>query len=593
MRLAKEFHGYRGFVLGIFQGTGMPKLTWVQLAGTLALVAAAAGGRLALVPQASGFPFITFFPAVALSAVLLGAGPAALTVFMGLCIGHLAFEPAAFATERSFSPWVPDAVFGFFGLVTCWQTHALSHRSKRERRSELRFRALFEHTSFAQVLVDPASLRIVQCNQAGARVLGYTREEMCGLTVRDIAVEFDEAIIEGLRQRVVAGETVQFETRERRKDGELRSMQVSVVLLDTEEGQRFHATHSDITDFKQAQDELRIAAKAFESPSGIAVMSSDGEILRVNQAFTEITGYSQEEARGKTSALLRSERNPASLHEEIWREVASKGVWTGEGWHRRKSGEEYEERSTVTTVRNEFNEVTHYVAFLTDATTLVQQEQVRLRAEADHRRALVREVHHRIKNNLQGVLGILRKYTNLYPQTAEPLQQAIAQVQAISTVHGLQGCAGDVSAPVGELVRAIASVVSELWSTPISVEILCSGQLCIVEEEMVPVALVLNELVSNAVKHGGQRQGEVSVSLRMGPVRDSIEIRISNAGQMPAQAGGPRSTQSGLDLVAALMPRIGAHCVHDQQGGQVVTLLQLEPPVLAQESDRLLLSERA
>ena len=428
--------------------------------------------------------------------------------------------------------------------------------------------------------MDPTSLSIVQCNQAAAEVMGYTRAEMCSLRVQDVATELDESRIADLIKKIWAGETVQIETRERRKDGELRNMHVSVVLLETEEGALFHATHSDLTDIRLAQDSLRIAATAFESHSGIVVMDSNRIILRVNRAFTEITGYSQEYATGKTSAFLASDRNPPSLHQNVWVAVERFGKWEGQGWHRRKNGEHYMERSTVTAVHSVLGETTHYVAFLTDATIHLQQEAIRLASEDNHRKMLVQEVHHRIKNSLQGILGILREYVNWNPEISVPLEAAIAQVKAISLVHGLQGTAENSMAPIAELVQSIAGSVGAQWRAPISVDILCSKELCVAEGEMVPVALILNELITNAVKHGGKAHGRVLISLLGGLSCGSLQIRICNSGLLPPRGGETNSRLSGLHLIEVLLPHAGANFIQEQQGGQVVTLLQLFPPVL-------------
>jgi PAS domain S-box-containing protein len=339
---------------------------------------------------------------------------------------------------------------------------------------------------------------------------------------------------------------------------------------------------TDITERKQAEAELRIAAIAFECQEGIAVIDADLKTLRVNQTFTQITGYAQQEIEGSACAILRSDRHPDSFYESVWSDAKRNGVWQGDMWQRRKNGEHFPARVTVTAVSDEAGQVTHYVGNLTDATHSQLQEQQRLQNEATHRDTLVREVHHRIKNNLQGITGILHQFAKRHPETATPIHQAIGQVRGISVIHGLQGRAVTSSVRLCELTGAIADEIQNLWQTPIVVDIPPAWLPCVIaEKEAVPIALVLNELIVNAVKHGGKAQGAVSITLRKGLLPDVLQINISNAGQLPSDGGRTRTSRDGLQLIAALMPRHGARLVRQQHGDQVVTLLELAPPVIS------------
>jgi two-component sensor histidine kinase len=96
----------------------------------------------------------------------------------------------------------------------------------------------------------------------------------------------------------------------------------------------------------------------------------------------------------------------------------------------------------------------------------------------------------------------------------------------------------------------------------------------------VPIALVINELIVNAVKHGGKASGSVSITLRKGVEPDMLEITIVNRGQLAPDDMQTNKAHSGLQLIAALMPRHGARLVREQHGDQVMTLLALGPPVI-------------
>ncbi|MGZ8984642.1 MAG: putative bifunctional diguanylate cyclase/phosphodiesterase, partial [Methylotenera sp.] len=119
---------------------------------------------------------------------------------------------------------------------------------------------------------------------------------------------------------------------------------------------------------EMAKQELQICATAFETQEGMFITDADGVILRVNFAFTDITGYTSEEAIGKNPRLLSSGRHDAAFYAAMWESIHSTGNWKGEVWNRRKNGEIYPERLTVTAVKDMEGIVTNYVATLTDIT---------------------------------------------------------------------------------------------------------------------------------------------------------------------------------------------------------------------------------
>lgn len=127
-------------------------------------------------------------------------------------------------------------------------------------------------------------------------------------------------------------------------------------------------TLEDITARKQSEDELRVAAIVFESQEGMIVTDANNIILKVNKAFTKITGYSPEEAVGNTPAMLSSGRQNKAFYTAMWSELNDKGAWEGEIWNRRKDGIVYPEHLTITAVKDVSGNLTHYVATLTDIT---------------------------------------------------------------------------------------------------------------------------------------------------------------------------------------------------------------------------------
>ena len=148
-----------------------------------------------------------------------------------------------------------------------------------------------------------------------------------------------------------------------RPDGSIRYILGHGTLVRDAEGEVSYmaGTVQDITERKQLETELRIAATAFESQESLLITDADTRILRVNKAFTESTGYTTEDVVGQTPRLLKSGRHDAEFYREMWDSIHRTGTWQGEIWDRRKNGEIYPKWITISAVKGENGLVTHYV----------------------------------------------------------------------------------------------------------------------------------------------------------------------------------------------------------------------------------------
>jgi len=212
-----------------------------------------------------------------------------------------------------------------------------------------------------------------------------------------------------------------------------------------------------------------------------------------------------------------------------------------------------------------------------DVTEARAEAQARFDAALAQREMLVKEVHHRIKNNLQGVAGLLQQNAARHPEVAAVLNESVGQVQAIAQVYGLQvGSSGPLR--VASVVEAIALSVQRTFGRP--VRVLVDGdaprQLLLPEAEAIPIALTVNELLTNAVKHSAKDD----VHCRLACEGDALRVAIRNAGSLGAGFDLARfpGGVSGLGLVRALLPRRSATLALTQQGDEVLTEVVLRPP---------------
>ena len=216
----------------------------------------------------------------------------------------------------------------------------------------------------------------------------------------------------------------------------------------------------------------------------------------------------------------------------------------------------------------------------TDVTEQRAAQEARLEAAIAQREMLVKEVHHRIKNNLQGVAGLLQQIAQRKPEVAGPISEIVGQVQAIAQVYGLQvGESGPLQL-VG-VVKAITGSVQRTFGHVIRFEV--TGQeperWMLPEAEAIPIALTLNELLTNAVKHSALAPDAV-VLCTLACAESDVEVLIRNAGTLPEGFNLARvpGGVSGLGLVRALLPRRSARLLLSQQGSEVLAAVLLSPP---------------
>ena len=251
-----------------------------------------------------------------------------------------------------------------------------SERSLRE--SETRYDSALSSLSEG-VVIQGCRGEILAANRAAEAILGLTLDQLMGRTSIDPrwqAIHEDGTPWPGdthpamvtLRTGKAASAAVM---GIRKPDGTLAWIAINAEPMISPGDELPHGvvtSFTDITARKEAETQLRIAAIAFEAQAAMMITDADGVILRVNGAFTEITGYTAEEAVGQTLRLLQSGHHDAAFYASMWETIQRTGTWQGEIWDRRKNGEVYPKWLSISSVRGPDGAVTHYVGTHIDNT---------------------------------------------------------------------------------------------------------------------------------------------------------------------------------------------------------------------------------
>ena len=303
---------------------------------------------------------------------LYGFGIAA-HIAMLLCMFTLPWSVALDVLRKIGLP-----VLLIYPVATVLLGKLLAHQTGREevrkalKASEEKFRFYVEHAPLGLFIADRHG-RYVEVNPAAARMLGYEQDELVGLSIPDVLAP--EALEAGQRHfaTVIAQGSVSTEILHRCKQGSLRWITVDAVRLND---QRHMAFCQDTTERRLAEEKLRLnAAVVASTRDGVIITDLESRILAVNPAYTEITGYHEAEVVGQNPRLLQSGRHGRAFYQAMWASIREMGYWRGELWNRRKNGELYPQWLTISVVRNDQGEATHYIGVLTDISQIKHAEE--------------------------------------------------------------------------------------------------------------------------------------------------------------------------------------------------------------------------
>jgi len=244
-----------------------------------------------------------------------------------------------------------------------------------------RFRTCFESSPDpAWILADG---KFVACNAAAVKALGYSVcSEIADAHPSHLSPEVQpdgepsHAKAERLMRQVEETGLERFEWMHRKADGTdfLTEVTLSRIMLDGRVA--LYSVWRDISERKRVEKDLQLASAVYENTAdGIIITDPNGGIISINKAFTEITGYVLEEVRGKTPAVLKSERQEEGFYRQMWGILKGTGVWQGEIWNRRKSGEVFPEWLTISAVRSANGEVANYVGVFSDLSAIKRSQE--------------------------------------------------------------------------------------------------------------------------------------------------------------------------------------------------------------------------
>lgn len=435
-------------------------------------------------------------------------------------------------------------------------------------------------------------------NPAFTELLGYTEEELTSRPFIEFIHPDDvkASMEEYKKNRDEGGMSFEFENRYRTADGEWKWISwYSSHWIESED--RILSYGHEITSLKQANLELKreeIRLRQLESvitntDEAIAIIESESTdlpgrtILYVNEGFSRMTGYSNEEVVGRTLHFLNGPETDNSERQRLRNEMNAFRPAKAELVNYRKNGEKFWIHVSMVPVMDRNGTCTHWISIGRNITERKEQQQVILESLKE-KETLLSEVHHRVKNNLAVVSGmmILQAEGEVNEEVRSRLLDSVGRIKTMATIHEQLYQSNTFSRlDFSENIRSLVENIMETFvsRTEVHLEFDCEPvELNI--NQAIPCSLVVNEVVTNSMKYAfdGRDEGVLQVRLVRCPEHSRIQLTISDDGVgLPEKIDKRKSGTLGMNLIDVLCEQLQAKVQYDSPGEGTQFMISFKP----------------
>jgi PAS domain S-box-containing protein len=436
----------------------------------------------------------------------------------------------------------------------------------------------------AVLVVNADTRQILTCNQSAERVFGYRPEELVGETTRVLHVS-QESFQDFAKTRFSAtglDGISHMEYQMRRKDGAVFWSENTVADLKGEPGspRLVVSVVRDITERKAAeQTQVRLVAMLDATPGFVGFADAkDTRIRYINPSGRKMVGvHAQEDVTQLKIADVHPEWTNKMFRDEILPTAIRDGMWTGECAFLNRDGHEIPVVMALLAHKSPSGEVERFSTISMDITKRKQAEDV-IRASLREKELLLKEIHHRVKNNLQIIASLLTLQAQSVrdPVALEVLQDSQNRIRAMSLIHAKLYESSDlVRVDFGAFARDLGTILLRAYApNPSAIHLRVSaGQADLDVDTLVPCSLIVNELLANAIKHAFPSGASGTVTIALTHQDGAYTLRVADDGIGFPDALDFRHTKSlGLRLVNMLVEQLDGTIELLNKGGAEFTI---------------------
>jgi PAS domain S-box-containing protein len=471
---------------------------------------------------------------------------------------------------------------------------AIEDVTERREIAEIRYRRLFETAKDGVVVIDAETETVQDVNAYFLQLTGMPRENFVGKSVADAGEllglpEAAQIVWEARQSEIIRHDDLEMKTPK-------GPVSVDVVgnlyLVGTQPVVQLNVR--DISLRKQSAKALAESEERFrlviESVRDYAIfqIDGDGKIVTWNSGAERLLGWSESEILGQSATTIFTPEDIARGEpEKELLQARMEGRAQDERWHLRKDGSRFFASGVLTRVRSDNGSVLAFTKIMQDITVRKEQE-AQLRRSLQEKSTLLREIHHRVKNNLQMIASLLSLQSgqNGDPKVLAVFDEMEGRVRAIAQIHEQLYATDDLrEVEVGNYLSALARELVELHATvPGGVRLrLDVVPMVLPIEKAIPVGLIANELIVNGLKHGlRERSGDLALTLGYAPSGEgSANGHSSDWGLLRVEDNGPglpvefdvyHASSMGYRLLNLLVRQIRGKLQVDQAAGASIAI---------------------
>jgi PAS domain S-box-containing protein len=411
-------------------------------------------------------------------------------------------------------------------------------------------------------------------------ILGYEPDYLIGRNVMEFVHPEDSVhVAEGFAGWLEGKEeSARAEYRYRREDGTYIWLEtVGRLIRDDEENVREIVFSSrDVTEKKKTEAELRKLSVALnQSPSCIVITGTDGTIEYVNPKFEELTGYSIDEAVGRNPSMLQSGSTPDVVYRELWDTINSGEVWRGNFQNRKKNGEKYWEFATIAPILNQQGETINFMAIKEDITERKKAEE-RISTLLQGKELLLKESHHRVKNNMNTVYGMLyMQAEELEEQKSRSIiKDAAWRVQSMMLLYDKLYQSESINElNIKDYIPPLIEEIAGIFDPRVQVKRkIIVDDIVLNAKTISALGIIINELITNSMKYAFNNVSDGLIYLEVAQKDNEVTVIYHDNGPgLPESFSFDDSEGFGMQLINMLVRQInGTIEVEKGESGRII-----------------------
>ena len=412
--------------------------------------------------------------------------------------------------------------------------------------SEEKYRTIFENVQDVFYQTDLIG-NILEISPSVKYFSEFQKDELIGTSVSNLYYNPNDREIL-LNAMMENGEIRDFEVSLKTKAGEKKYVSINARLIYDTDGEPNHIDGAirDISERKLAEKQVRLLSRAIEqSPVTILITDKNGNIEYVNPKFTELSGYTLEEVKGKNPRILQSGQQPDEFYKELWNTILSGNDWYGELHNKKKNGDSYWESAVISSIIDSQNDISHFIAVKEDISEKKKMVEDLIQAkehaeESDRlKSAFLANMSHEIRTPMNGILGFAAllkepkllseeflEYIGLIEQSGARMLNIINDIVDISKIESGLMKVNMKDSNINEQIEYIYKILNpqaERKGLQLLFHNGLNSEKSNIKTDRDKIISILSNLVKNAIKYS--ENGRIEFGYSLEETKDSLPTK--------------------------------------------------------------------